>query len=96
MCIRDSTGTYGGGEVGIFNVTEYVGNLVKISFVNPMLSVTLFISALIIFSKLVKSTFKSEYKANPGFRMVTVIAAAQLTGILTVSYTHLDVYKRQG
>lgn len=93
LLLLTHTGTYGGGEVGIFNVTEYVGNLVKISFVNPMLSVTLFISALIIFSKLLKSTFKSEYKANPGFRMVTVLAAAQLTGILMVAkHYHANHY----
>ncbi len=86
-------GTYGGGEVGIFNVTEYVGNLVKICLVNPMLSVTLFISALILFSKLLKSTFKSEYNANPGFRIMTVLAVAQLTGIIMVAkHYHANHY----
>ena len=93
LILLTHTGAYGGGEVGIFNVTEYVGNLVKISFVNPMLSVTSIFSVLIIFSKLRKSTFTSEFKSNSGFRMVTVLAVAQLTGIFMVAkHYHANHY----
>ena len=93
LLLLTHTGTYGGGEVGIFKVTEYVSNLLKISIVNPLLSGTLGISTLIILLKLLKSAFKSEFRDIPSFRVVTALAAAQFVGVLFVAkHYHANHY----
>lgn len=87
------TGTYGEGGLGIFNVTQYLNNLVEIYYINPELLITLLVSALIIGSTLIRSSFKFEFKSNMSFRIVTALAVAQLAGILMVAkHYHANHY----
>jgi len=87
------TGTYGGGSLGVINVVQYLNDLLKILIHNPVLSVTLLANAFIIFSVLVKSSFKSEFKNNLIFRILTALSVAQLTGIVMVAkHYHANHY----
>ncbi len=87
------TGTYGEGGLGVINVVQYLNDLVKICFNNPILSFTLVVSASIVVSTLLKSSLRSEFKNNLGFRILTALAAAQLVGILMVAkHYHANHY----
>jgi len=87
------TGTYGAGGLGVINVVQYLDDLVKICINNPVLSITLLSSAFIIVSVLVKSSFKSEFRNNLVFRILTALSAAQLTGIILVAkHYHANHY----
>jgi hypothetical protein len=87
------TGTYGEGGLGVINMAQYLNDLVKICFNNPVLSITLLVAALINISALIKSSFKSEFKNNLLFRIITALSAAQLTGILMVAkHYHANHY----
>jgi len=93
LLLTAHTGTYGGGGPGIFNVSQYLNNLVEIGYINPVLLVTLLISALIISSMLIKSSFKLEFISNLSFRIVTALAVAQLAGVLMVAkHYHANHY----
>jgi hypothetical protein len=87
------TGKYGEGGVGIINVFQYMNNVVEICYRNPLLSITLMISALIMSSALVKSSFKLQFRNNLSFRFVTALATAQLAGVLMVAkHYHANHY----
>ena len=87
------TGTYGDGGLGLLNVSQYLNNLVEIGKINPVLIITMFISAVIIGFKLLTSSFKSEWNANRGFRILTALATAQLAGVLMVAkHYHANHY----
>jgi hypothetical protein len=93
LLLTTHTGTYGEGGLGIFNVAQYLNNLLEICLINPILSVTLLISVLIISLKLIKSSFKQEFKSNQTFRIVTALAIAQLAGVLMVAkHYHANHY----
>lgn len=93
LLLTAHTGTYGEGALGIFNVSQYLNNLVEIGRVNPELAITLFVSAFIILSSLFRSSFKFEFKNNISFRIVTALAAAQLAGVLMVAkHYHANHY----
>lgn len=91
--LSSHTGTYGEGGLGIFNFAHYLNNLVEICLINPILPVTLLVSVLIISLKLIKSSFKQEFKSNHTFRILTALAIAQLAGILMVAkHYHANHY----
>jgi hypothetical protein len=93
LLLSSHTGTYGAGGLGIFNVAQYLNNLVEICLINPILLVTLLVSVLIISLKLIKSSFKQEFKSNKTFRIVTALAISQLAGILMVAkHYHANHY----
>jgi hypothetical protein len=93
LLLTAHTGTYGEGGLGIFNIAQYLNNLVEICLINPILPLTLLVSVLIISIKLIKSSFKQEFKSNNTFRIVSALAMAQLAGILMVAkHYHANHY----
>jgi len=87
------TGTYGEGGLGLFNVSQYFNNIAEIFYVNPVLSVTLLLSALIISSMLIKSSSRAEFKSNLSLRIIAALFVAQLAGILMVAkHYHANHY----
>jgi hypothetical protein len=93
ILLTTHTGTYGEGGLGIFNIAQYLNNLVEIGYINPVLAVTLLVSLLIIGSKLIKSSFKTEFKVNLSFRILTALATAQLAGVFMVAkHYHANHY----
>jgi len=93
ILLTTHTGTYGEGGLGIFNISQYLNNLVEIGYINPVLAVTLLVSLLIIGSKLIKSSFKTEFKVNLSFRILTALATAQLAAVFMVAkHYHANHY----
>jgi len=93
LLLTAHTGTYGEGGLGLFNLSQYLNNLVEIGYINPVLSATLLVSVLIISSVLLKSSLKTEFKVNLSFRIVTALTVAQLAGVLMVAkHYHANHY----
>jgi 4-amino-4-deoxy-L-arabinose transferase-like glycosyltransferase len=87
------TGTYGEGGLGVINVAQYLNDIVKICFNNPVLTITLLASASIIVTTLFKSSFRTEFKTNLIFRIITALAAAQIAGVIMVAkHYHANHY----
>jgi hypothetical protein len=87
------TGTYGEGGWGIINPIQYFYDLVTICISNPVLFVTILVSALILISTMIRSAFRDEFKNNLIFRILTALTAAQLAGIFMVAkHYHANHY----
>ncbi len=85
LLLTAHTGTYGEGGLGVISPMKYFNDLVLICINNPILSITLLVSALIIVASFFKSTFKSDLENNQVFRIITALSAAQLAGLLMVA-----------
>jgi hypothetical protein len=87
------TGTYGEGGLGLISPIQYMKDLVSILYFNPVLSLTILITALILGSSLLKSSFRSEFKNNTKFRILVALSAASFTGVLLVAkHYHANHY----
>lgn len=87
------TGTYGEGGWGVINPLQYLNALVTISISNPVLFVTVLVSALILIFAMIRSTFRNEFKNNLIFRILTALTAAQLAGVFMVAkHYHANHY----
>ncbi len=85
LLLTAHTGIYGEGGLGVISPMQYVKDLFLIFQNNPVLTITLLVSVLIISSSLLGSSFKSDFKNDLKFRIITALSAAQLTGVLMVA-----------
>ena len=102
MCIRDS---FCAGAVMHQTEKNYIYELDGLGFEMPVTFIALFISGLSLMGMPLFAGFVSkwnivhallEHESMMGYISVLVLLYSGLmTGIYTVSYTHLDVYKRQ-
>ncbi len=93
MGLTAHTGTYGEGSWGVINPIQYLNDLGAICFSNPVLSVTLLATTLIFVISLINSAFRSEFKNNHIFRMLTAFLVAQAAGVFMVAkHYHANHY----
>ncbi len=93
LLLTAHTGSYGEGGLGVINPLQYVKDLFLIFVNNPILTLTLLVSVLIIGSSLFRSSFKSDFKNDLKFRIITALSAVQLTGVFMVAkHYHANHY----
>ena len=93
LLLTAHTGSYGEGGLGVINPMQYLKDLFLIFANNPLLTLTLLISVLIIGSSIFRSSFKFDFKNDLKFRIITVLSAAQLAGVFMIAkHYHANHY----
>lgn len=93
LMLTAHTGSYGEGGLGVIKPLQYVRSLFLIFVNNPVLTLTLMVSVLIICSSLFRSSFKSDFINDLKFRIITVLSVAQLTGVFMIAkHYHANHY----